>query len=141
METGMPDKKRLIVIVPGHLANDLRLANNLHAIARKVDADVLYLVLASDTENMLKLSRHMTTMRAVTMGTWIIVVSNIADIPSWRKPLQKIYHSNDLITIASEQNVFSDQLRPMRVKDFLSAPVKKKHSNHIQGWVQYHGKI
>jgi hypothetical protein len=125
METGMPDKKRLIVIVPGQLADNFRLAADIHTIACKVDADVLYLVLASDREKMLELSGHMKTMRAVTMGTWIIVVSDVADLATWRKPLQKIYHSHDLITIASEQNVVSGQLRPVPVIDFLSAPLKQ----------------
>jgi trk system potassium uptake protein len=83
MDSYVLDKKRLIVVVPGQLANNVYLATRIHNIADQLDADVMYLALAVNPDHMLELSHRMETMRAITKGTWGIIVANIVDIPNY----------------------------------------------------------
>jgi hypothetical protein len=126
MDSYVLDKKRLIVVVPGQLANNVYLATRIHNIADQLDADVMYLALAVNPDHMLELSHRMETMRAITKGTWGIIVANIVDIPRWKKTVRQICLSQDLLIIASEQNVKSGQLRVISISDFLRSSEKKR---------------
>jgi hypothetical protein len=91
------DKKRLIVVIPGCLANNFDIAHKIYTLASRIDADILYLILAKDKIDMLDISQHMETMRTITKGTWVIVVSDIANVFHWSRWLQEVCHSYDLV--------------------------------------------
>ncbi|MEN4098349.1 MAG: hypothetical protein ROW52_00375 [Anaerolineaceae bacterium] len=126
MDADILDLKQLIVALPGCLATHRDLAFQMRKLAQRYDAKVVYLVLAENAQDMMELPPKMSTMEAITHGSWVIVVANMIDIPGWQKNLQKICRSQDLIVVASEQNVKSGQLRPIRISDYLCAPLKKQ---------------
>lgn len=127
MDSEILENKRLIVVLPGRLVSHTGLANQMRTLAQRIQAGVLYLALAENAAGMMELAHKMKTMEALTHGTWVVVVANMIDIPTWRKSLQKIYRAQDLIVLASEQNVKSGQFRPVQVTDFLCAPLKKQN--------------
>jgi len=131
MDSNVLDKKRLIVVVPSQLADNVNLAVKIKDVAQRLDADILYLALAVDPVQMLKLSHCMATMRRITKGTWVIIVANIVDIPRWEKTLRQIHLSQDLLLVASEQNVKSGQLRVIAVRDFLRTTGPRRDQSSV----------
>jgi hypothetical protein len=117
--TERENDRRLIVLVPGCLANNIDLAYKIHWMASAENAGVLYLVLADDEEQMLTIARNMATMKAVTRGRWLVVESRLVLAGQWFKTLREICRPGDIVVCQEEQQIATGFLRSTPAAAFL----------------------
>lgn len=111
--------RRLIVLLPDCLANDMALAHKIHWMALRFQSDVLYLTMTDDEEKLAETARCMTTMRAATSANFLTVESKIIKTARWLETLREIYRPGDRIVCQEEQTVKNGFLRTVPVIDFL----------------------
>ena len=111
--------KRMIVLLPECLANDIDLAREIHLMAFQSQCSVLYLTLLSNNDRMLSVSRNMVTFKALTSGNEVLVQSKLVDRSRWLKALRDISKPGDQIICHEEQCVSSGFLRTVPMRDFL----------------------
>lgn len=111
--------KRLIVLVPDSLENNMDLAHKIHWLALRERCEVFYLALVDDEEQLLAMSRSIATMKAVTAGNWLIVNSKVTETKHWLSALRDIFAPGDIIVCHAEQSVQAGLFRTEPISDFL----------------------
>ncbi len=111
--------KRMIVLLPECLVNDMDLARKVYLMASRSHCDVLYFTLLIDNSRTLSVSRSMATLKALTSGDGVLVQSKLVDRSRWLKALQEICKPGDQIVCHEEQCVSSGFLRTIPMQDFL----------------------
>jgi hypothetical protein len=120
LSTEQNHSKRLIVLIPGSLANNTNLAHKIYWMADRENLAVLYLTLVDNDENTLAVSRCMATMKAVTSANKLSVESKLTETGNWLKVLREVSHPGDTIVCPEEQTVLVGFFRTIPVSDFLS---------------------
>ncbi len=118
-EIAQENKKRLIVLVPDCLADNMGLAHKIHWMAIRDACEVYYLTLVDDYEKMLAVSRCMATVKAVTAGNWLVVNSRVTETKEWLQTLRDIYRPGDIIVCHEEQLVKQGPLKTIPASEFL----------------------
>ncbi len=118
-ELAQENKKRLIVLVPDCLADNLGMAHKIHWMAIRDACEVYYLTLVDDYEKMLAVSRGIATVKAITAGNWLVVNSRVTETKEWLKALRDIYRPGDIIVCQEEQLVNQGPFKTMPVSEFL----------------------
>ena len=95
--------KRMIVLVPDGITNNLDLAHKIHWMAMAEHYDILFLAIVNDEEKMLSLSRNMATLKAVTAANWLTVSAKLTTARKWLNTLKEIYLPGDIIVCHDEQ--------------------------------------
>ena len=132
---GIPEKKRLIVLLPESLAGNIKLAHQINWLTGLKQYDVLYLTLMEDETNPLDVSRRMATMVAATVGEPMHVSSKLVSRDNWLNALRKIYQPGDALICQTEQSVKAGFLKAVSMQDYLEEALQV-HVQTISGY--YH---
>lgn len=111
--------KRLIVLIPDGLAGNLELAQKIYRMAAHQGCEVHYLALVDQGEDMLTITRHMATMKAVTAANTLVVHSSVTETRRWLNALREIYRPGDRVVCHAEQSVKNGFLKTMPIDEFL----------------------
>ncbi|HEY9076238.1 MAG TPA: hypothetical protein VIO61_06825 [Anaerolineaceae bacterium] len=114
-------KRRLIVFVPQSLAGNQELARKIYQMASQSDADILFLALIDDYNDMLAASRCMITMKAAVTSPQIMVEWKIVETNRWQQALRSIYRSGDRIVCHAEQSVRNGFMQTIPLSAFLAS--------------------
>jgi len=131
----IPEKKRLIVLLPESLAGNSKLAHQINWMTGLKQYDVLYLTLLEDESNPLDVSRRMATMVAATVGEPMHVSSKLVSRDNWLTALRKIYQPGDALICQAEQSVKAGFLKALSMQDYLEEALQV-HVQTISGY--YH---
>lgn len=123
-----PEKYRMVVLLPDQLAGNSEFAYKIHWMAAREHRDVFYLVLVEDSNEMLPISRRMTTMKAGTVGDMVRVSSKLILKSDWLKTLQDIYHPGDVLVCLEGQTIQTSLMQTIPMPVFLqqkfNAPIR-----------------
>jgi hypothetical protein len=132
-----PIYKQLIVVINEDLANNSKLAQAIHWMGANDNCSILYLVPVERLDNMLTVSRNMTTMKAITAGNRLQVSVKTVLSEDWLKTLKKVVKPNDIIVCQEEQTVVNGRFKPEALGDFLS----EKFNNPVQTMSGYYHPV
>ncbi len=114
---------RLVVLVSECMANNTDLARAIYWMAEPNNFSVLYLVYVDNSNNLLKLSRTMATMKAVTSSNKLSVEVRTTKTGQWLDTLNKIIRPNDVIICQKEQTVINSPFKTIPLSEFISAQI------------------
>jgi len=117
--------KRLIVLITNRLVNNHDLAHAIHWMAEPDHDSILYLVLVTENDNLLEISRNMATMKAVTAANRLTVEVKFAKFSSWLTTLSNISRSSDEIICQEEQTVSYKIFKTQPLHEFLSTRIEQ----------------
>lgn len=122
METLVEQKQpnRLVVLIDENLVTNTDFAHAIHWIATRENLPVLYLVLVSDRENIVLVTRDLATMKAVTSANRLTVEAKVTEIGDWLEELRKLTSPGDIIVCQEEQTISNGLFRSVSISDFLS---------------------
>lgn len=115
--------KRLIIIITPSLSNNFDLAHAVHWLAEPEALSILYLVLVSEKDNLLEISRNMATMKAVTAANRVSVDVKLAKFGNWLQTLHQITNPMDTLICQEEQTVGVGPFKTLPLGDFLSSHI------------------
>lgn len=111
---------RLIVLLPESVAGNLEFAARIHWIAMREQKSVLYFTLLDDPDNSLRVSRQLTTMKALTSSESLRAGSiQVAD-DRWLDKLREILGPSDKLVCHEEQLVQAGLFKTTPMSDFLT---------------------
>ena len=111
--------KRMIVLLPECLMNDMDMARKIHLMASRSHCDILYLTLLINNERMLSVARSMATLKAMTSGNGVLVQSKLVNRTQWLKTLRDIYQPGDQIVCHEEQFIAIGFFRTSPIREYL----------------------
>jgi len=112
-------KKRLIVLLPVSMTNNIDLAHMIHWMAFQKKCDVIYLTSEDCNDGSLALSRDMATMKAVTAGNGLSAQWIQAGPADWLTRLHEIYRPEDEIMCNEEQTIGHTFLQKVKLYDLV----------------------
>jgi hypothetical protein len=116
--------RRLIVLVSDCLDNPSAFAYKIRWMAMRDRCDVVFLALANGEDELLEMSREMTTVKAVASDPGYEVKVIISRFDDWANTLQSILEPGDVILCPQEQTIRTGALRVIPMDDYIQNTLK-----------------
>jgi hypothetical protein len=113
--------KRLIVLVPSRISNDIQFVRKIRSLAAINGREVLFLSIVKDIDNKLGVERNLATLAAITRTKHIQTRYATFFTRNWYEALKQIIKSGDLIICHEEQYVTHRINRKQSLKAWLTS--------------------